>query len=605
MDGIRGEVSNKIRSAIKAKLMELGAYVDDELPDYIMVMVANKRSRQQMDDDLLLFLGDSTLTFTAWLHTVLSKLQQVTVNSVELKKGSEKKRSYEDPKKEKKKKMKKEKDKSPEKSKVKEKTSEERRELSPTISQTQSKPIKAEPIDLIEDEDSLLNESQPSLSHKESSSANPIVQPAGKKVSEQKLFEEEEDDDDFINLKADAEADMWGEAEENSNTAVKSSVAPEPAPAVISLKSSQSKLPETEDQSKQSSTVFVKSTPNITAVKNTTAPSPTASSSKSAPESKPAPRIIKISETIRQEQESLKQSAKPPREPQTLVKRVFQSHIVSQKNTLENSKKSRGQSSSLGSSENHNRRTESRSSRRYEQEDLRQTLRKERQRERDHGRERDREQRRSKQQTPPRKLVSGVSSIVRSTPNEEGFDASLKSAIRVKPRPQLPANLQANRSLILKAVAEAQKSVSKVVVRSEVTTPKVLDQSKPNANRRASKELLSSRKEHTNLKYQQSSAKKEQFKLKQASSLPSRETLKKMSFTVLGNKSAPREESSGAELCGVSDDGSIILDPSLNILIQVPASPAEEAAESPDPVKTEKVRRWIKDVEEADRKSVV
>ena len=116
------------QSAIKAKLMELGAYVgkdamfcgksdgnhanlksklsvlclnicetlwvwsiafiltfpDDELPDYIMVMVANKRSRQQMEDDLQLFLGDSTITFTAWLHTVLSKLQQVTVNSTGL-----------------------------------------------------------------------------------------------------------------------------------------------------------------------------------------------------------------------------------------------------------------------------------------------------------------------------------------------------------------------------------------------------------------------------------------------------------------------------------------------------------------------------------------
>lgn len=49
-----------------------------------MVMVANKRSRQQMEDDLQLFLGDSTSTFTAWLHTVLNKLQQVTVNNTGL-----------------------------------------------------------------------------------------------------------------------------------------------------------------------------------------------------------------------------------------------------------------------------------------------------------------------------------------------------------------------------------------------------------------------------------------------------------------------------------------------------------------------------------------
>ena len=45
MDNLGTEVSAKIRSAIKAKLVELDAYVDDELPDYIMVMVANDRTK--------------------------------------------------------------------------------------------------------------------------------------------------------------------------------------------------------------------------------------------------------------------------------------------------------------------------------------------------------------------------------------------------------------------------------------------------------------------------------------------------------------------------------------------------------------------------------
>ena len=36
------EISKKIRAAIKTKLEELGAYVDEELPDYIMVMVRIK-----------------------------------------------------------------------------------------------------------------------------------------------------------------------------------------------------------------------------------------------------------------------------------------------------------------------------------------------------------------------------------------------------------------------------------------------------------------------------------------------------------------------------------------------------------------------------------
>ncbi|XP_038074984.1 zinc finger CCCH domain-containing protein 14-like isoform X2 [Patiria miniata] len=68
------EMSNKIRSAIKAKLVDLGSYVDDELPDYIMVMVANKKSQTQMTDDLSLFLGNNTVTFTSWLHSILDKL---------------------------------------------------------------------------------------------------------------------------------------------------------------------------------------------------------------------------------------------------------------------------------------------------------------------------------------------------------------------------------------------------------------------------------------------------------------------------------------------------------------------------------------------------
>lgn len=41
-------------------------FSDDELPDYIMVMVANKKTSQQMTDDLSLFLGNNTIKFTTW-----------------------------------------------------------------------------------------------------------------------------------------------------------------------------------------------------------------------------------------------------------------------------------------------------------------------------------------------------------------------------------------------------------------------------------------------------------------------------------------------------------------------------------------------------------
>ncbi|XP_072532977.1 zinc finger CCCH domain-containing protein 14 [Salminus brasiliensis] len=73
------EISKKIRTAIKGKLQELGAYVDEELPDYIMVMVANKKNTQQMADDLSLFLGNNTIKFTVWLHGVLEKLRSAAV----------------------------------------------------------------------------------------------------------------------------------------------------------------------------------------------------------------------------------------------------------------------------------------------------------------------------------------------------------------------------------------------------------------------------------------------------------------------------------------------------------------------------------------------
>ncbi|XP_052863486.1 serine/arginine repetitive matrix protein 1 [Anopheles cruzii] len=84
MDTLGTEIGQKMRSAVKAKLIELGTgsgsgFIDDELPDYVMIMVANKRSRQQMVDDLSLFLGAQTEVFVNWLHQVLQKLQEVTL----------------------------------------------------------------------------------------------------------------------------------------------------------------------------------------------------------------------------------------------------------------------------------------------------------------------------------------------------------------------------------------------------------------------------------------------------------------------------------------------------------------------------------------------
>ncbi|XP_067894942.1 zinc finger CCCH domain-containing protein 14 isoform X2 [Heterodontus francisci] len=53
-----------------------------------MVMVANKKSQNQMAEDLALFLGNNTVKFTVWLHGVLDKLRSVTVEPTSLKQQS-------------------------------------------------------------------------------------------------------------------------------------------------------------------------------------------------------------------------------------------------------------------------------------------------------------------------------------------------------------------------------------------------------------------------------------------------------------------------------------------------------------------------------------
>jgi len=102
MDQITNEIRNKIKLAVKAKLQEIGAYVDEELPDYIMVqeiiillhmffilaescflqvMIANRRSKAQMNSELSLFLGNHTEKFTDWLHSVLERLEAFAISS--------------------------------------------------------------------------------------------------------------------------------------------------------------------------------------------------------------------------------------------------------------------------------------------------------------------------------------------------------------------------------------------------------------------------------------------------------------------------------------------------------------------------------------------
>ena len=61
---------------VKSKLIEIGAYVDDQLPDYVMIMVTNKKSEKQMVEDLDLFLGgtESAVKFVEWLNTEIKRI---------------------------------------------------------------------------------------------------------------------------------------------------------------------------------------------------------------------------------------------------------------------------------------------------------------------------------------------------------------------------------------------------------------------------------------------------------------------------------------------------------------------------------------------------
>ena len=44
-----------------------------------MVLVANKKTKSQMERDLALFLSDHTIAFVQWLSEVLDKLQTITL----------------------------------------------------------------------------------------------------------------------------------------------------------------------------------------------------------------------------------------------------------------------------------------------------------------------------------------------------------------------------------------------------------------------------------------------------------------------------------------------------------------------------------------------
>lgn len=69
---------------MKAKLSEFGQYVDDQLTDYVVIMVTNKKSEKQMAEDLELFLDgiENSTQFSAWLHQTIRNLVAESTQSL-------------------------------------------------------------------------------------------------------------------------------------------------------------------------------------------------------------------------------------------------------------------------------------------------------------------------------------------------------------------------------------------------------------------------------------------------------------------------------------------------------------------------------------------
>jgi len=65
MSNASAEVSSIVRGAITKKLEEMGEDIDEELADYILLMI-----------ELSLFLGESSTQFCSWLFKILNRLSE-------------------------------------------------------------------------------------------------------------------------------------------------------------------------------------------------------------------------------------------------------------------------------------------------------------------------------------------------------------------------------------------------------------------------------------------------------------------------------------------------------------------------------------------------
>ncbi|XP_055695439.1 zinc finger CCCH domain-containing protein 14 [Lutzomyia longipalpis] len=464
MENLGSEIGQKMRHAVKAKLLELGTgtssgYVDDELPDYVMIMVANKRSRQQMVDDLNLFLGSNTEEFVSWLHQVLQKLQEVSIPATVPPKASKRKQSdTSDVSSHKKEKRKEKKTKKPSKSQSSvsssSKSTVEKSKAPPSITDVFANQLIQKAKKTLATEATVnvkkREKTPPEVSQSEKRtpendfdiptitqiSTNTVEQTRRKELLEleeiqkkiyqakrqlRNLTSDESEDEDFINLKADGE-----EFDEPD------------------MRQTESIVDSTRNQS-----TFRNPSPIVFDLPNRRV----SHSSEGTPEKELTPKRGSVKERL---------GSKPPAEPTT---------TAAGKNVI-----------SLSA----NRRSEKEiyipAFRRREMEKAKElALSKDStkpRRTRDESPERaNREKRNGKEQKVELKPVAKPSvrqrigsRVIVAPPkpefDEDAVDVSISSIVTIKPRPAVPKSKQANKNLLLRAMAEAQKSTATAMRRS-------------------------------------------------------------------------------------------------------------------------------------------
>nr|CAD7397888.1 unnamed protein product [Timema poppensis] len=418
---------------------------DEELPEYIMVMVTNKRTRVQMEDDLQLFLGSSTRHFTTWLHQVLNKLQEVTVA-----KSKTLTKSVEDDKS-----IKKQKNDSEDEGKRGKK-----RKTSDTDSEKKKRLFEEGDVEkegggkgggekkMKEDTTGLSIKAE----YNEPGSATKPTVTKSKIVLMQS--DDDDDDEDFLNIKADAEAEallneeLPEESTKDSDKPADSKQPPptkdpvvvecppaEQQPVAEKVLPSEGPVEENKSSPKQKSVVII--------------PSGFVSESESGNIDE---KVASSSPVLVSRVSSVNRA--PVKARISVMDRLGKPAVVK---TEEKSPKSQKQSQSQVVSP----RT---------REPAVQTSKK-------------RTSMAHEESTPKRRGVSSRvvalsregGKIVKKEAEDEEYDpanpavGSVASVVRVKPRPKLPAGLQASKNLILKAMAEAQKSVANTPVRPDPT----------------------------------------------------------------------------------------------------------------------------------------